>query len=50
MKYYLKRKGDRYPSEISQERFFSLNRSNKWREKVWINGGEKVGRELIEKE
>lgn len=49
MKYYVKRLGDRFPSEISKANFYSLARSKKWRQRVWTQSDRIVGRELIEK-
>jgi len=47
MRYYLTNKIGRR-REIDKEKFYSLKRSSKRREKVWVNGGVKTARELIE--
>lgn len=50
MKYYIKRLGNRFESQITKEHFYSLRRSRKYREQVWTGGGFGVaGRCLIEK-
>ena len=50
MKYYVRMKGDRFPSEIEQNRYYSLNRSNKYRRKSYVQNGQIIARELIEKD
>lgn len=50
MKYYLKIKGERFASEISQKRYYSLSRSNKYQSKSYVQNGQIVGRELIQKD
>lgn len=50
MKYYVRRKGDKFPSEISKAKFYSLVRSKKWSQRVWTQSDEIVGRELIEQD
>ena len=47
MRYYITDKIGRRRT-TTKENFYSLKRSKKRREKVWINGGVVVARELIE--
>lgn len=47
MRYYITDKIGRRRT-TTKENFYSLKRSKKRKEKVWINGGVVVARELIE--
>lgn len=46
MKYYMSNEGG-WPKEISKTRFYTLIRRKGAREKIWINGGIKVARQVI---
>ena len=50
MRYYWRFETSMSKHPITREKFYSWRRSKKWRERIWINGGKVVARELIMKE
>lgn len=50
MKYYLSFYNSMTKHSISKEKFYSLRRSKKWREKIWVQNDKIVARVLIERQ
>jgi len=50
MRYYWSFYNSMTKHPISREKFYSMRRSKKWREKIWVQNGEIVAKELVERD